>query len=248
MPYATNLPLRNRPRGLGDVAERAGGLGSWVVDQHWGLSPEVIQGQNRPYGQAIVQTYLPRTQHPRLLQVQDRPVVAAGTWPTLKSTATIPVFRTPVDLPGIDPTSVPPGLSGGGAFGNGIFGWVPQGVAKPPYNLLERKYGGQGKRGIVGDPPLQRLKAEAGFDGQVHATYHENGRGRRIPYGDYLTQAVPGSTPITSYQGYGDYLTQAVPGSTPVTTLQGYGQAPTTTMLAVGAAALGALFFLGRKR
>lgn len=227
MAYATNLPLRNRPRGLGDVAERASGLGAWVIDNHWGLSPAIITGQNRPYNQSVVQTYLPRTQHPRLLAVQDRPVVAAGTWPSLKPSATIPVFRTPVDAPGIDPTSVPPGLSGGGAFGNGIFGWVPQGVARPPYALLERKYGGAGNRGVVGDPRLERLQAQAG-------------------YGDYLTQPVP-SGGVVSYQGMGDYLTQPVPGGG-VVSYQGYGEVGTGTWLAVGAAALAALCLFGRKR
>lgn len=228
MAYATSLPRRNRPRGLGDVAERASGLGAWVIDNHWGLSPAVITGQNRPYGQSVVQTYLPRTPHPRLLAVQDRPVVAGGTWPTLKASATIPVFQTPVELPGIDPTSVPPGLGGGGTFGNGVFGWVPQGVARPPYRLLERKYGGAGNRGVVGDPRLEQLQAAAGF-------------------GDYLTQPVAGGG-VVSYQGMGDYLTQPVPGGG-VVSYQGYGALPSTgTLLAVGAAALGAWWLLGRKR
>jgi hypothetical protein len=133
-----------RPRGLGGVARAASGMGAWVVDRPWGLSPSIIPGQPQPY-QGMVRTQLPRSQHPRMLNVDYR-VVAGGSWPRLLP-ANSPVFRTPVMAPGAQAVNetlpgdpVPSGTAG--------YGWVPLGVAHPPYFLAERHdmsgYGGSG--------------------------------------------------------------------------------------------------------
>lgn len=130
MPYASNLPIKARPRGLGELAEAASGFGTWVVDMHWGLSPANIQGQNRPYGAPVVQTHYPRSQDPRLLNLHMGPVVAAGSWPKLKPIGSWPgVFRTPVERPGVRQTSMPPiGMEG--------YGHVPMGVAHAPWDMI----------------------------------------------------------------------------------------------------------------
>lgn len=123
-----------RPRGLGGIAHAASGMGAWVVDRPWGLSPSIVPGQPQPY-QGMVRTQLPRSQHPRLLNVDYR-VVAGGSWPRLLP-ANSPVFRTPVVAPGAQAVNealpgdpVPSGTAG--------YGWVPLGVAHPPYFLAEK--------------------------------------------------------------------------------------------------------------
>lgn len=144
MPYATNLPRRNRPRGLGEAAARAAsGFGTWIVDNFWGLSPKNISGQPRPYGQTVVQTLLPRTNLPRLLDLHMGPVVPGGTWPELRRMNNQPVFRTPVERPGALQVSLPPG-AGPGPRSEEVqhrlagFGYIPMGVATRPAYLLEQ--------------------------------------------------------------------------------------------------------------
>ena len=138
--YPNILRVVPRPRGLGGVARVAAGLGAWVVDKPWGLSPSIIPGQPRPY-QNMVRTMLPRSQHPRLLNVDYR-VVAGGSWPRLLP-ANSPVFRTPVMAPGAQ--AVNEALPGDPvARGVAGYGWVPMGVAHPPYFLAEKGSGMSG--------------------------------------------------------------------------------------------------------
>lgn len=129
-----------RPRGLGGIARVAAGLGTWIVDRPWGLSPAIIPGQPRPY-QDMVRTMLPRSQHPRLLNVSYR-VLAAGSWPRLLP-ANSPVFRTPVMAPGAQ--AVNEALPGD-PISRGVagYGWVPMGVAHPPFFLAETAAGMSG--------------------------------------------------------------------------------------------------------
>jgi hypothetical protein len=157
MPYATNLPRRDRPRGLGEAADRAGsGFGTWIVDNFWGLSPKNISGQPRPYGQTVVQTLLPRSLQPRLMNLHMGPVIPGGTWPLLRRMNNQPVFRTPVERPGAVQMSLPPGAGAGPpteAVPHNMagFGWVPMGVAHRPSYLLEQPglqgFGGFGQVG-----------------------------------------------------------------------------------------------------
>lgn len=156
MPYAQNLLPRDPfPRGLGELAERAGGFGTWVVDMHWGLSPPFITGQNRPYGTPVVQTFYPRSQAPRLQNLQTGPVVAAGTWPDLLQADASPVFRTPVRRVGEQQLSLPPGAGvaglAGGYSGTG-YGHIPLGVAHPPTELYERSLFSRGTAGFGEEP------------------------------------------------------------------------------------------------
>ena len=152
-----NLPLESRPRGLGELAEQASGFGTWVVDMRWGLSPKLIGGQNRPYGPAVVQTYYPRSQAPRLTALQTGGVIAAGTWPDLLPATTSPVFRTPVTRPGVQQMSLPPGagvtngtaLAAAGMQGLAGYGYVPLGVAQPPTEMYEQIKAGQSKRAAL---------------------------------------------------------------------------------------------------
>jgi hypothetical protein len=131
MAYATNLPDKGQPRGLGELGHQAAGFGTWVVDMHWGLSPKNITGQNRPYGPGVIQTFYPRSQDPRLLNLSMGPVVPGGSWPTLQPTSISPVFRTPLARSGQKQESIPPlGLQG--------YGYLPLGIAQPPVALLER--------------------------------------------------------------------------------------------------------------
>jgi hypothetical protein len=81
-------------------------------------------------------------------------VVAGGSWPRLLP-ANSPVFRTPVTAPGaqavnetLPGTPVPSGTAG--------YGWVPLGVAHPPYFLAEK---GSGLSGYGSESPLD-LSAE----------------------------------------------------------------------------------------
>lgn len=133
--YLNMIPRVPRPRGLGGLGHHFAGLGTWVVDKPWGLSPAIIPGQPRPY-QDMVRTQLPRSQHPRLLNLHMGPVLAAGTYPQLIP-ANTPVFRTPVRAPGVEVVSdqLPrtPALNG--------FGWVPMGVAHPPFRLAMNGFG-----------------------------------------------------------------------------------------------------------
>jgi hypothetical protein len=131
MAYATNLPDKGSPRGLGELGHQAAGFGTWVVDMHWGLSPKHITGQNRPYGPGVIQTFYPRSQDPRLLNLSMGPVIPGGSWPDMQPTSITPVFRTPVARSGQKQQSIPPlGLSG--------MGYLPMGIAHPPTDLLER--------------------------------------------------------------------------------------------------------------
>lgn len=164
MPYSTNLPRRDRPRGLGDIAEAASGLGAWVVDNFWGLSPKNIGGQPRPYGQTVVQTFLPRALQPRLMNLHMGPVIPGGTWPLLRRMNNQPVFRTPVERPGAVNVSLPPGAGPAPLTetvaqpqrinGYNGFGWIPMGVATRPAYLLEppgmQGYGAYGQDSNVG--------------------------------------------------------------------------------------------------
>jgi hypothetical protein len=124
------IPRVPRPRGLGGIAKAAAGLGTWVVDKPWGLSPAIIPGQPQPYQNAI-RTILPRAQRPRLLNLHQGPVVPTGTWPVVHPT-NAPVFRTPLIAPGERAVSEQLPYAGYGS------GWVPLGVAHPPYFLAEK--------------------------------------------------------------------------------------------------------------
>jgi len=157
MPYAQNLPHTPFPRGLGELAHRAGGFGTWVVDMHWGLSPPFITGQGRPYGPPVVQTFYPRSQAPRLQNLQTGPVVAAGTWPDLLQADASPVFRTPVTRTGEQQLSLPPGAGvaglAGGYSGLHGYGHIPLGVARPPTEMYERaSFGSRGTAGFGEEP------------------------------------------------------------------------------------------------
>jgi hypothetical protein len=123
------IPRVPRPRGLGAIANIAAGLGTWVVDRPWGLSPAIIPGQPQAYQNAI-RTILPRAQRPRLLNLHQGPVVPTGTWPVVQPT-NAPVFRTPLIAPGERAVSEQLPYAGYGS------GWVPLGVAHPPYFLAE---------------------------------------------------------------------------------------------------------------
>lgn len=183
MPYAQNLLPRDPfPRGLGELAQRASGFGTWVVDMHWGLSPPFITGQNRPYGTPVVQTFYPRSQAPRLTNLQTGPVIAAGTWPDLLQTDSSPVFRTPVRRPGEQQISLPPGagvagLAGGysGMHGYRGYGHIPLGVARPPTEMYERaSFGSRGTAGFGEDPSAGELPSSITVLGMSHAVTPED--------------------------------------------------------------------------
>lgn len=197
MPYATNLPRRDRPRGLGEAADRAGsGFGTWIVDNFWGLSPKNIGGQPRPYGQTVVQTLLPRSLQPRLMNLHMGPVIPGGTWPLLRRMNNQPVFRTPVERAGAVQMSLPPGAGAGPpteavphnlAGTGGGFGWIPMGVAHRPAYLLEQPgiqgYGAGAPNGGSMDPALLKRAPNLGAS-TAHATYYARRRdGRYVPYG-----------------------------------------------------------------
>jgi hypothetical protein len=156
MPYATNQPRVARPRGLGEVAERAGDeSGAWVIDRPWGLRPAYTEGHGSPYGPDVVKTRFPRSDLPRLLNVSNM-VVPRPTWPTLRP-ANSPVFRTPVARPGARVNSIPGRWIGPTSIqhrGNypierqlSGFGRIPMGVARPPFELLRGAEPGFGQEG-----------------------------------------------------------------------------------------------------
>lgn len=134
------IPRVPRPRGLGGLAQAASGLGTWVVDKPWGLSPAIIPGQPQPYQNAI-RTILPRAQRPRLLNLHQGPVVPTGTWPVVRPT-NAPVFRTPLVAAGERAVDEQLPFAGYGS------GWVPLGVAQPPYFLVGTKDMKQGWSGF----------------------------------------------------------------------------------------------------
>ena len=125
------IPRVPRPRGLGGIANQMAGLGTWVVDRPWGLSPAIIPGPPQPY-QNTIRTVLPRAQRPRLLNLHQGPVVPTGTWPQVRPT-NAPVFRTPLIRAGERAVDEQLPFAG---FGSG---WVPLGVAHPPYFLVGTK-------------------------------------------------------------------------------------------------------------
>lgn len=144
MPWIVNQPRRPRPRGLGAMGEFFGGLGSWVIDQPWGLSPSIIPGQPRPYGPDVLPNPMPpRAQQPRWLNVSDR-VLPKTPWPRIlpASGPGAAVFRTPVTDPGFTVVDEPGNWSGAGTIGG--YGYIPMGVARPPVQLLAPQYRGYG--------------------------------------------------------------------------------------------------------
>ena len=192
MPFATNLPRRDRPRGLGDVAEAASGLGTWIVDDFWGLSPAIISGQPQPYGQTSVQTLLPRTPMPRLQNLHMGPVIPGGTWPTLRRMNNQPVFRTPVERPGAIQMSLPPGAGPGPAsevvpHDLAGLGYIPMGVAHRPAYLLEptglQGYGTHAST-ASGDPMDPAYLKRAPNMGNLPGYYARQHNGRHVPYGN----------------------------------------------------------------